>query len=89
VPSSLYLDKCKGLWRNHGLSITFLVIGFACYLSGLWLHFVGPPSAEPGKVEWLRTSDFLYNIGHGFFPLAVYNFLAGHLREVNKPEDPA
>jgi hypothetical protein len=78
------LSDCKRLWRNHGLSITFLLIGLGCYLAGLVLHFVGPPS---DKVEWLRTSDFLYNIGHGFFPLAIYNFMAGRLREVNKPEE--
>jgi hypothetical protein len=60
------------------LTIVFGVIGIGCYAAGLALHLMAP--------QWLRTSDYLYNIGHGFAPLAVYNWLAGSLRERNKPE---
>lgn len=78
---------CVSLWRNHGLSVVFFATGAGCYLAGLWLHHLGPAPTCPSEVEWLRTSDFLFNIGHGFFPLAIYNMLAGRLREVNKPEE--
>jgi hypothetical protein len=55
------------------------VIGGGCYLEGLLLHtFMN---------EWLRTSDFMYNLGHGVAPLALYNFGAGYFRETNKPEE--
>jgi hypothetical protein len=67
------------IWCCHSLSVVMLVIGLGCYLEGLLLHLF--------MNEWLRTSDFAYNIGHGFFPLAIYNFGAGKLREINKPEE--
>ena len=67
------------LWAKHGLTIVLALVGLACYAAGLTLHLY--------NLSWLRTSDFLYNIGHGFFPLAVFNALAGRLREVNKPEE--
>ena len=66
-------------WHCHSLTIAMGVAGLVCYVGGWIMHVLTP--------DWLRTSDFLYNIGHGFFPLAVYNMLAGRLRELNRPED--
>jgi hypothetical protein len=49
-----------------------------------------PYAIGTGMVWWLPDNlelrDFIRNLGHGFFPLAVYNFGAGYFREVNKPE---
>jgi hypothetical protein len=53
--------------------------GLACYAIGLAMHIWWN--------EWLRTSDFMYNLGHGILPLAIYNFGAGIWRERNKPEE--
>jgi hypothetical protein len=61
-------------WRNHSLSIVLAVTGLGTYAIGY-------------AIDELRLSDFFLNLGHGFFPLAVFNALAGQLREVNKPED--
>jgi hypothetical protein len=69
--------KC---WQEHGLTITLGVIGAVTYAAGVAGYWIAP--------EWLETRDFLRNLGHGFAPLAAYNWMAGRLREVNKPEDP-
>jgi hypothetical protein len=67
------------LWRYHSLTIVFLILGLVTYGAGIAGHWLAP--------EWLETRDFLRNLGHGFFPLALYNMLSKPLREVNKPDE--
>jgi hypothetical protein len=50
-------------------------IGLTCYGAGLTIQ------------EQLRPSDFLFNLGHAFFPLGVYGYLSGPLVERNKPDE--
>lgn len=55
-----------------------LGLGLVCYVVGCAGYWVAPP--------YIETRDFIRNLGHGFFPFAVYNWLAGKYREVNRPE---
>jgi hypothetical protein len=75
-----YLYTIYTRLRNdmHGLSKIMCSIGLVCYVIGLSLHYIG---------DWLRTSDFFFNLGHAFFPLGVFGYLSGPLKEVNKPEE--
>lgn len=61
------------LWRDHSLSITLVVIGAA-------LMLVSIPLSEG---TWF---DLISQLGGSFFSVGCYNFLAGPLKERNRPE---
>ena len=60
-------------WRDHSLTIVLWSVGL--------LFLAAAFCFEPGQVF-----DFLLGLGHGAITVALFNTLAGPLRERNKPE---
>jgi hypothetical protein len=62
------------LWENHSLTIVLALLG---------VMFIG--IAIPLREgTWF---DIIVGFGHGCGAVALYNWLAGPLKERNKPED--
>jgi hypothetical protein len=64
----------KKVWENHSLTIVLALLG---------VMFIG--IAIPLREgTWF---DIIVGFGHGCGAVALYNWLAGPLKERNKPED--
>ena len=72
------MQLLRTCWNDHSLSIVLGILGLTTYAIGITLAVT---------TDWVRISDFILNLGHGFFPIAVFYFFSGPLRERNRPED--
>ena len=69
----MILGRVYRCWRDHSLTVVLWGFGLS-FMAAAFLF-------EPGRVF-----DLMLGLGHGAITVALFNTLAGPLRERNKPE---
>jgi predicted membrane channel-forming protein YqfA (hemolysin III family) len=69
---------CRRLWRDHSLTIVLAVLGLTATAISMWCVW---------PLERDRWFDLLSSMGMGFLTVALWQWLSGPLKEVNRPEE--